>query len=116
MIKVIIAGGRDFGNSDILFKNCDEILKEYKDIEIVSGTANGADKMGEYYARQKGYQVKKFPAQWEKYGKSSGYIRNKEMSEYGDILIAFWDGSSKGTKNMIELAESKNIQTHVILY
>lgn len=116
MTKVIIAGGRDFTNTEILFQNCDEILKEYQGIEIVSGTAKGADKMGEFYANQRGYSVKRFPAQWDKYGKSAGYVRNKEMSDYGDLLIAFWDGSSKGTKNMIELAESKKIPTHVIRY
>jgi hypothetical protein len=116
MIKVIIAGGRDFNDLNLLFKNCEEILKEYSEIEIVSGGARGADKMGEYYANKKEYQIKRFPAQWEKYGKSAGYIRNKEMSEYGDLLIAFWDGSSKGTKNMIDLAESKKIPTHIIKY
>jgi predicted Rossmann fold nucleotide-binding protein DprA/Smf involved in DNA uptake len=115
-MKVIIAGGREFSNFQLMFEKCEEILKEIEDVEIVSGTARGADKMGEHYAGLKKFDVKKFPADWNKYGKAAGYVRNKEMAEYADMLIAFWDGKSSGTKSMIDLATERNLEVFVVNY
>lgn len=113
-MKVIIAGSRTFDDYDLLCQVCDNLLED--DAEIVSGTAKGADKLGERYANEKGYQIKQFPAEWDKYGKSAGYRRNYEMCEYSDTLIAFWDGKSKGTKHMIDIAKNKNLKIKVIDY
>jgi len=113
-MKVIIAGSRGFSDFSLLFSKCEEILENQIDIEIVSGTAKGADKLGEHYASLKGYSVARFPADWDKHGKAAGYVRNKEMAEYSDALIAFWDGESKGTKHMIDLAQTKGLKIHVI--
>lgn len=115
-MKIIIAGGRMFNDYNKLKESCDNILVNQKDVEIVSGTAAGADKLGERYAQEKGYEVKKFPAQWDLYGKSAGYRRNQEMAEYADGLIAFWDGKSKGTKHMIDIAEKGGLKVRVIRY
>lgn len=117
-MRVIIAGSRDFNDWDFLKCSCDEIVKDHNvySIEIVSGTARGADLLGERYADYYGYPVKRFPANWKKYGKRAGYLRNSEMAEYADCLIAFWDGESKGTKHMIDLANKSNILTFVINY
>lgn len=116
-MKVIIAGGRKFNDYDLLYKNCDKVLRIKKnEIEIVSGTANGADKLGERYAKEKGYPIKQFPANWDKYGKSAGYKRNEEMAKYADGLIAFWDGKSKGTKHMIDLAKQYELKVKVFIY
>ena len=113
-MKVIIAGSRSFSDYDFLREVCDKYLKELnRDIEIVSGTANGADILGERYAKQKGFPIKKFPANWE-LGKKAGYLRNKEMAEYADGLIAFHDGTSRGTKHMIDLAKERNLKIRVI--
>lgn len=115
--KVIIAGSRDFNNYDLLVKKCDKILSQIDNkIEIVSGKASGADTLGENYAKDRGYPVEPFPADWNNLGKKAGYIRNEEMAKYADALIAFWDGESKGTKNMIELAKKYNLKTKVILF
>lgn len=114
-MKVIIAGSRGFSNFQLLYTKCEEILETQSDVEIVSGTAKGADKLGEHYASLKGYSVARFPADWSK-GRSAGFIRNAEMANYSDCLIAFWDGNSSGTKHMINLAESKGLEVHVILY
>lgn len=115
--KLIIAGGRDFNDIDLLFYRCDNILKNItSDIEIVSGNAKGADTLGEQYASKKGFSLKKFPANWSEYGKSAGVIRNKQMAEYADGLIAFWDGRSKGTKDMIEQAKKQGLGIRVIHY
>ena len=115
-MKVIIAGGRDFNNYETLYKLCDKVLSNQTEIEIVSGTANGADKLGEKYANEKGYVIKRFPANWEDFGKKAGIIRNREMADYADALIAFWDGKSRGTKNMIEVAKKNKLEVRVIKY
>lgn len=113
-MKVIIAGSRGFSDFQLLYSKCDEILKDLSEIEIVSGTARGADKLGEHYASLKGYSVAKFPADWDKHGKAAGYVRNKEMAEYSDMLIAFWDGESRGTKHMIDLASDRDLKVHIV--
>ena len=115
-MKVIIAGGRDFTDYAFLKRNCDAVLFEKTGITVISGTAGGADTMGEKYAREKHYAIKQFPAFWDIYGKSAGYKRNSQMADYADVLIAFWDGQSKGTKHMIDLAKSKNMDVYVITY
>jgi hypothetical protein len=117
MIKVIIAGSRTFDDYDLLFEKCSQILEDYDSVavEIVSGNARGADRLGERFAKEKGFALTLFPADWNKFGKSAGYIRNKEMAEYADILIVFWDGVSKGTEHMIDLAGKYNLKITKIL-
>ena len=115
-MKIIIAGGRNFNDYNKLRESCDNILVNQKEVEIVSGTAVGADTLGERYAQEKGYEVKKFPAQWDLYGKSAGYKRNQQMAEYADGLIAFWDGKSKGTENMIKIAQKHDLKLQVVHY
>ena len=115
-MKVIIAGSRNFNDYNLLKTSCDNLLTQFTNIEIVSGTARGADKLGERYAREKGYDIKEFPANWDKHGKSAGYIRNDEMAQYADMLIAFWDGTSKGTKHMIDLANKRSLKVEIVRY
>lgn len=81
--------------------------------EVVSGAASGADALGEAWARQSGIPCKQFPADWSKFGKSAGPRRNVEMANYADALIALWDGSSKGTKHMIDTAQRERLRMHV---
>ena len=114
-MKIIIAGSRNFNDYNLLKSSCDNLLTQFTNIEIVSGTARGADKLGERYAREKGYSIKEFPANWS-LGKSAGYIRNDEMAKYADMLIAFWDGTSKGTKHMIDLANKRGIRVEIVRY
>jgi hypothetical protein len=116
MFKVIVAGGRDFDNYDLLVEKLDALLKNKEEVEIVSGNARGADYLGEKYAKEKGYQIKDFPADWEKYKKAAGPIRNKEMSEYADATVCFWDGESRGTKHMIDTSKKKGLPTRVVNY
>lgn len=112
-MKVIIAGGRNFNDYENLCHFCNKVLSNQTEIEIVSGTANGADKLGEKYANDNGYPIKRFPANWDKYGKSAGYKRNAQMAEYADGLIAFWDGKSRGTKHMIDLAKRSGLKVRI---
>ena len=115
-MKVIIAGSRGFSDFQLLYAKCEEILANVDGVEIVSGTARGADKLGEHYAGLKGHSVRQFPADWDKHGAKSGMIRNKEMAIYADCLIAFWDGESRGTKHMIDLATERGLSVHIINY
>ena len=99
-MKVIIAGGRDFNSSFIMYNTLygtEEMIDE-----VISGNAKGADTLGAEWAKLKNIPVKYFPADWNKYGKAAGFIRNAEMGDYADMLIAFWDGQSKGTQHMIQ--------------
>jgi hypothetical protein len=107
-MKVIVAGSRYFKDFKRLI---DELLKIQKDVtidEIVSGGCHGADKYGECWADLFDIPVKIFKADWKKYGKAAGPIRNKEMAEYGDMLVLFWDGKSKGSANMLKTMQSLN--------
>ena len=100
-MKVIIAGGRDFKNQKVLNHLLDLYINIEED-EIVSGDARGVDTMAAEWAKARCVAVKHFPAYWNLYGSNAGYIRNAEMGEYADKLIAIWDGKSPGTKHMIQ--------------
>ena len=116
-MKVIIAGGRDFNDYELLYEKCESILSRVTEpIEIVSGCAEGADTLGERYANAKGYDVVLFPANWKAFGKYAGPIRNGIMADYADSLIAFWDGRSPGTGNMISVAKAAGLKVRVINY
>jgi hypothetical protein len=110
-MKVIVAGSRE----GFVARNVFEAIKEsgFTITEIVSGTARGVDKDGEYYAACRELPVKRFPADWDQYGKAAGHIRNKQMADYADALVAVWDGKSPGTKNMIETMKSLNKPVYV---
>ena len=114
--KVIIAGGRDFADYQKLYKTANKILQNKKNIEIVSGGAKGADALGEKYAKEMSFELKIFPADWNKHGKGAGFIRNKQMADYADALIAYWNGESKGTKHMIETAKKQKLNIRIIKY
>lgn len=116
MYKVIIAGSRDFTDYALLCSFADQVLAGTQDVEIVSGGARGTDALGERYARERGYGLKVFPADWNKWGRAAGPIRNGQMADYADALIAFWDGRSAGTRDMIRKAREKDLKTDVKIY
>lgn len=113
---VIICGSRDFENYELLEKKCDcylsnKLADENVEVIVVSGCCKGADKLGERYAKEHGLSVISFPANWNKHGKSAGYIRNTKMAEIGNACIAFLSsvGNNTGTKMMIRIAREKNL-------
>ena len=115
MFRVIIAGSRSFRNFNLLVNKCDKILSAVQEpIVIVSGTAQGADRLGERYAELRGYGIDRHPAQWEKFGKSAGYKRNVEMAKSADALIAFPVGATRGTQHMIKIATDTGMPVRVI--
>ncbi|MFS0643834.1 DUF2493 domain-containing protein [Siminovitchia sp. 179-K 8D1 HS] len=118
MYKVIVAGSRDFDDYPLLERELIHFLfgRHPNEVEIISGTARGADQLGERFAKEKGCALKLFPADWNKNGKAAGPIRNKEMSEYADACVVFWDGVSRGTKNMIDNAKRKGLKLKIVRY
>ena len=116
MDKVIVSGTRYFNNYDLMCKKLDYFLCNLEDIEIVSGTARGADALGEQYANEHNLPIKQFPADWDKYGKRDRYLRNNQMADYANYLVAFCDVKSKGTSLMINLAKEKGLKIRVVYY
>ena len=117
--RVIIAGCRDFDDYALLKERCNDYLcekMETHNVIIVSGHASGADALGERFAEEHGLQCEIHPADWGKYGRSAGPIRNAEMASCSDALIAFWDGQNPGTRSMIELARKKGLQVAVVYF
>lgn len=124
--RIIVAGSRTFGDYELLRSTLDEYILNFLDVglsdtvEIISGRAAGADRLGEKFADEQNIPVTCFEADWETFGKIAGPIRNRHMAEYASergyvgILIAFWDGMSRGTKNMIETAKKYDLDVVVI--
>jgi hypothetical protein len=112
-MKVIVAGSRDITNREIIVNAIES--SKFEITEIVSGTARGVDKLGEKYGLTYNIPIIMFPANWNKYGKSAGYIRNTEMAKYADALIAIWDGKSSGTKHMIKTMNDMKKPVHVVI-
>lgn len=112
-MKVIIAGSRGITDYKIVARAVVE--SGYKITEVVSGGARGVDRLGERFASNHDLPVEKFPANWDRYGKSAGYRRNQDMACYADALVAVWDGKSRGTRNMIALANKHGLKVFVLL-
>lgn len=120
MKRIIIAGGRDFTDFELMKNEVLKILLAENPLqiprEIVSGCADGADTLGQRFAKMLFYSINRFPVDQERYGESAEYTKNTHMAMYADILIAFWDGESRGTKHMIDIAREKGLEVYVIPY
>ena len=123
-LRVIIAGSRDFNDYELLKKSAIEIITKKTMLpdltRIVSGGARGADTLGERFANEMGLEITRFIPNWDGLGKRAGYVRNAEMAKFAvednndGMLIAFWDGQSRGTKHMIDLAKRYGLEVHVV--
>lgn len=131
--RVIVAGGRDFNDYGLLKRKMDIILKNVTDkVVIVSGTASGADKLGERYAIEKGYTIDPYPADWTNmnvqpcvskkrkdgaiYNALAGHNRNILMIKNSDVAVFFWDEKSTGTKHCIENAKDHGLKIRIVKY
>lgn len=109
-MKVIIAGSRNFNEMPVLIETINNSKFEIE--EVVSGAANGVDRLGEEYALMNNIKLVRYPAQWDVYGKSAGYKRNEQMADYADALIFLWANNSKGTHHMIDTAFRKGLEIY----
>ncbi|MBQ7606414.1 MAG: DUF2493 domain-containing protein [Desulfovibrionaceae bacterium] len=103
-LNICIAGSHSFENYVILSNIVNEIASGLDKFALtfISGNARGADSLDERYAKEHGFDLEIYPANWKKYGKEAGFIRNNKMASISDVLIAFWDGKSHGTNDMIK--------------
>ena len=125
-LRIIVAGSRTFTDQARADREIDaffsQILSKIQEpaekIEFISGGCRGADMLGENYARLRRYPIVRMDAEWDKYGKAAGPIRNEEMCRYAALekgfLIAFWDGKSAGTRNIIARAKEKNLMVKIV--
>lgn len=113
-MKTIIAGTRTFYNYSVIEEACKKL--PFQITEVISGCASGADEWGEFYAERHNIAVKRFKADWKKHGRAAGPIRNSEMAAYADALVAFWDGESRGTKDMINKAKRRGLTVVIVEY
>lgn len=110
-MRTIIAGSRTVTTYQVLLDALRFV--EWNITEIISGAALGADKLGERYAHECKIPLRRFPAQWGKYGKRAGYLRNVEMAKNADACIVLWDGVSRGSEIMIVEAQRRNLMVLV---
>lgn len=110
-MRVIIAGCR----ARVNYAQVLEAIRasKFEITAVLSGGADGADRLGEDWASRHGIPVSQYPANWKKYGKAAGPIRNEEMASSADALIALWDCKSRGTKNMIVMAREKGLEIYI---
>jgi|SRR5579859_3983656 len=114
MFKIIVAGSRDFFDYVFLKERLDNALRNItEEIEIVSGMAKGADTLGEQYAKERGYKLKQFPADWNGLGRKAGPLRNQQMAEYANACVVFRKNKSRGSTDMIERAKNHKLKLKV---
>lgn len=113
-MKTIIAGSRGITDKRAVLRAVFE--SKFCITEIVCGGARGVDAIGEEIARDLGLPVRKFVANWDLHGNKAGVIRNQAMADHADALIAVWDGTSRGTNDMMSKAKKKGLKTFVYLY
>lgn len=117
--KLIVAGGRDFNDYDRMSADLFDLAEnelEAEQVSIVSGMARGADSLAVEFADREKVKLHEFPAQWDTYGRSAGYHRNADMAAASHGLLAYWDGKSRGTMHMINIARNKGLRVWVKEY
>lgn len=112
--RVIVAGSRTFGDKALLAAKLDALLANLGSAVLVSGGAQGADSLGEQYSVERGLDFIRVPAEWDRYGRAAGMIRNQHMSFLASHVVAFWDGESSGTRGMIEIAKADRLPLRVV--
>ena len=109
--RIVVAGCREYKNYEEAKEYidfCISKIREDENLIFLSGGCRGADLLGERYARENGFELEIYPANWEKYGRAAGPKRNREMVLAADYIICFWDGKSRGTKTLVEFAKREN--------
>lgn len=116
MFRVIIAGSRNFNDFELLEKKMLFFLQNKKNVVVLCGGARGADELGRQFAEKHGFMIEMFPADWKKFGKRAGVVRNREMAQSASGCVVFWNGSSRGSANMIEEAKRAGVPLRVVRF
>lgn len=112
-MKTIIAGSRHISDPEILKKALKAI--DWNITEVVCGMAYGVDRLGHDWAVENGIPVAEFPSDWKRHGRIAGFLRNQDMAEYSQALLAVWDGESRGTKDMIKRAREHGLKVFIYI-
>ena len=112
-MRVVICGSRGIGSVELIDKAVK--MSGFEVTEVISGTASGPDTFAIEWAEKNGIPVVRMPADWNKYGRSAGFKRNKEMVDIADAVIAIWDEKSNGTRNTMGLGKDKGIPVKVFV-
>lgn len=113
-MKVIVAGSRGITDEQLIRGEMKALWSDLGPFEVVSGDARGVDRISGRIAERAGVTVHHFPADWDRLGRSAGYRRNEEMARFADYLLVFWDGRSKGTRHMMDLASKHGLPISVV--
>lgn len=113
-MKTIIAGSRSIIDYIIVREFVNRVHDNQPISLVISGTAAGVDRLGEKWALENSIPVKHIPAEWHKYGKAAGHIRNEQMAKLADACIVIWDGESRGSQNMINNAKKYNLHLSIL--
>ena len=112
-MRVIVAGSRSIRDYSLVWRALYDSGFEGEITEIVSGTAQGVDRVGESWAQRHQIPVHRFPADWSRFGRRAGFLRNRQMAEYADALVLVWDGQSRGSALMLRLAREHGLRCFV---
>lgn len=113
-MKLGVVGSRGFDNWSVIRATLDRIRESKKITSIISGGARGPDKLGARYAKEHGIPLTEHLPDWEKHGRSAGYIRNVDIVNDSDIILAFYDGRSSGTKHTMTTAHEQGKKVYVV--
>ena len=117
---ITVTGSRTITDKEFIFKCLDDFLLQHnllgKNLMLNSGHAKGVDQIAEEWAKERGVLIQLFPANWEKFGKAAGMIRNKDMVDNAEYVCGIWNGESRGTKGALDYAKEKNKVVHVYMY
>lgn len=108
---LLIAGSRGYGNYKELSREVKNYIENVEDVQIITGCARGVDYMAKMFALENNIPCTVYLAEWNKYGKSAGPIRNRQMAEKAQAGLIFWDGKSKGTENMLAELKKNGVNT-----
>ena len=117
--QLIIAGGRDFTDSDLMrerLQAMEELGLFPNGVELICGMAKGADNTGFDIFHKAGLTIHAYHPDWDGLGKRAGFVRNAQMGDDADMALIFWDGQSKGTKHMIDYMEKLGKPVYLVRY
>lgn len=118
--RLLVCGSRNITDKDWIYSQIEsywyEHLACYSDPIMIEGAARGVDLIAKTYAVENNWKIEEYPAEWDKYGKSAGYIRNDIMVKKADEVLILWDRESKGTKHDIDLCKKYNKPHKIVIY
>jgi len=113
-MRLGVIGSRSFDNYSLLCVTLNQYLETTQ--KVVSGGARGADRMGVHWAQSNDIPYEEFLPDYEQYGKQAPFIRNKDIVNNSDLVVAFWDGKSAGTKHSLNYAKIRGVKSVVIRF